>query len=72
MYTITSKVSNDLYDRLGRLGKFTNKTKKGLVRKAIEHFLDDREDYFIALHRLEQKNSRVSLIDLEADNDLES
>lgn len=71
MHIITSKLSNDLYDRLDRLEKVTNKTKKGLVRKAIEHFLDEREDYFIALRRLEQKNSRVSLIDLEVDNGLE-
>ena len=72
MHTITSKLPDDLYDRLNNLGKIIDRKKSYLVRKAIESFLEEREDYYIALHRLEQKNPRISLEQLEADNDLDN
>lgn len=72
MHTITSKLPDDLYDRLNNLGKIIDRKKSYLVRKAIETFLEEREDYYIALHRLEQKNPRISLEQLEADNDLDN
>ena len=32
-----------------------------LVRKAVEYFLEEYEDYLIAIHRLQLKGKRVSL-----------
>ncbi len=65
MHTITSKLPDDLYNRLNQLGKTIDRKKSYLIRKAVESFLQEKEDYFIALHRLEQKNPRISLEQLE-------
>lgn len=72
MRTITSKIPDDLYDRLNQFGETIDRKKSYIIRKAIESFLEEREDYYIALHRLEQKNPRISLDLLERDNDLEN
>ncbi|MCC8371165.1 MAG: ribbon-helix-helix domain-containing protein [Rickettsia endosymbiont of Pseudomimeciton antennatum] len=72
MHTITSKLPDDLYNRLDQLGKTIDRKKSYLIRKAVESFLQEKEDYFIALHRLEQRNPRISLEKLEDNNDLEN
>lgn len=65
MHTVTAKLPDDLFERLEKLGEIVDRNKSYLVRKALEAFLDEREDYFIALHRLEQKNPRISLAELD-------
>lgn len=65
MHTVTAKLPDDLFERLQKLGEIVDRNKSYLVRKALEAFLDEREDYFIALHRLEQKNPRISLAELD-------
>lgn len=65
MHTVTAKLPDDLFEKLEKLGEIVDRNKSYLVRKALEAFLDEREDYFIALHRLEQKNPRVSLAELD-------
>ena len=67
MHAVTTKLPDDLYDRLENLGQMIDRKKSYLVRKAVESFLEEREDYFIALHRLEQKNPRITLAELEKD-----
>jgi len=65
MHTVTAKLPDDLFERLQKLGEIVDRNKSYLVRKALEAFLDEREDYFIALHRLEQTNPRISLVELD-------
>jgi RHH-type rel operon transcriptional repressor/antitoxin RelB len=65
MRTITTKVSDDLNTRLEFLSRTIDRNKSYLFRKAIESFLEEKEDYLIALHRLEQNGTRISLEDLE-------
>jgi RHH-type rel operon transcriptional repressor/antitoxin RelB len=72
MHTITTKVSEDLNNRLEVLSKTIDRNKSYLLRKAIENFLEEKEDYLIALHRLEQNGARVSLETLENECDLEN
>ncbi|WP_341752829.1 MULTISPECIES: ribbon-helix-helix domain-containing protein [unclassified Candidatus Tisiphia] len=72
MHTITSKLPDELYNKLDQLGKTIDRKKSYLIRKAVESFLQEKEDYFIALHRLEQRNPRISLEKLEDNNDLEN
>lgn len=72
MHVITSKISDDLYKKLSQLGEMIDRKKSYLIRKAIESFLEEREDYYIALHRLEQKNKRISLEELDANDNLEN
>jgi RHH-type rel operon transcriptional repressor/antitoxin RelB len=65
MHTITTKVSDDINNRLEFLSKTIDRNKSYLLRKAIESFLEEKEDYLIALHRLEQNGARISLEALE-------
>ena len=67
MHAVTAKLPDDLYERLENLGKIIDRKKSYLIRKAVEGFLEEREDYFIALHRLEQKNPRITLEELNED-----
>jgi RHH-type rel operon transcriptional repressor/antitoxin RelB len=71
MDTLTTKVPEDVNVRLENLAKLTDRKKSYLIRKAIEDFLEEKEDYLIALHRLEQKGKRISLKALEKECGLE-
>jgi len=68
MHTVTTKMNDDLYMRLENIASITDRTKSYLLKKAVEYFLDEKEDYFIALKRLEDKNPRLSLSQLMNDN----
>jgi RHH-type transcriptional regulator, rel operon repressor / antitoxin RelB len=72
MRTITTKVSDDVNNRLEFLSRAIDRNKSYLFRKAIESFLEEKEDYLIALHRLEQNGTRISLEDLETQCGLEN
>lgn len=52
------RLPKDLEDRLTRLAKQTGRTKAFYARKAIEDTLEDMEDIFIAIHRLENPPER--------------
>lgn len=64
MHTVTTKLPAELFERLEKLGETVDRNKSYLMRKALEVFLDEREDYFVALSRFEQKNPRISLQEL--------
>ena len=64
MHAVTAKLPDDLYQRLDNLCQTIDRKKSYLIRKALESFLEEREDYFIALHRLEQNNPRITLEEL--------
>jgi len=51
--------------RLDRLSRRTGRSRSHYARQAISEFLDEREDYLIALSRLEKGEPTVSLADLE-------
>ncbi len=65
------RLPDQLDSRLVSLSKKTGRSKSYYVRKAVETFLEDEEDYLLAVSRLEEKNSRISfeevrrLVDLE-------
>jgi RHH-type rel operon transcriptional repressor/antitoxin RelB len=50
---LSVRLSAKLEARLTRLAKRTGRTKAYYAKKAIEEFLEEQEDYFIALSRLE-------------------
>ncbi|MGV2432563.1 MAG UNVERIFIED_CONTAM: ribbon-helix-helix domain-containing protein [Rickettsiaceae bacterium] len=68
MHVVTTKIPDELYSRLENLAKVSDRTKSYLVKKAVMNFLDEKEDYFIALSRLEAKNPRYSIDYLKEDN----
>ena len=61
----------DVERRLTALAKRTGRTKSFYAREAIARFLDDMEDTFIAIERLERPERRWTLEELEQRVDLE-
>ncbi len=51
--------------RLEQLCEKTGHTKSYYMRKALNEFLDDREDYLLGIAALEKKEGSMSLKDLE-------
>ena len=65
MHTITIRVPDELESRLEHLCRQTKRTKTHYVREALEEFLEEREDYLLAIAVLERKEPTISLDDLE-------
>jgi RHH-type rel operon transcriptional repressor/antitoxin RelB len=55
------RLPEQLEHRLTNLADQTGRTKTYYVKKAVEDFLEDREDYLLAVSVLEQKNPSVPL-----------
>ncbi len=49
--------------RLAELADKTNRSRSYYVEHALEKFLDEYEDYLLALARLEEKGPNISLED---------
>lgn len=58
---VAIRLSKELEERLERFANKTNRSKSYYVRKALEKYLEDREDYLLAVARLEEKNPRIPL-----------
>jgi RHH-type rel operon transcriptional repressor/antitoxin RelB len=50
--------------RINKLAKITGRTKSYYIREAVEKHLDELEDLYIALYRLEHPEKTVSLKDM--------
>jgi RHH-type rel operon transcriptional repressor/antitoxin RelB len=59
------RLPEKLEERLSTLAEQTHRPKSYYVKQALESFLDDYEDRLIALARLEEKNPRISLKEME-------
>lgn len=66
------RLSDDLEKRLKTLAQKTGRTKTYYAREAITYFLDDIEDKYLALDRLENLQKTWSQEDLEDEVDLEN
>lgn len=70
---LTIRLPENVEDRLDSLARKTGRTKSFYAKEAILEHLDDLEDYYLAVHRLENPPERTwSLEELEAGRDLES
>lgn len=58
---IAVRLPKELDERLERFANETHRTKSFYIRKALQQFLEDREDYFLAVARLEEVNPRIPL-----------
>lgn len=58
---MTVRLSSKLENRLNKLAKRTGRPKSYYAKKALEAFLDEQEDYLIALSRLEDKLPAIPL-----------
>lgn len=66
------RISQDIENRLQQLAHRTGRTKTYYAREAILRFIEDMEDEYLALSRIETPTKRWTLDELESDIDLES
>lgn len=66
------RLPNDIEKRLDLLAKKTGRTKTYYVREAITEHLEELEDVYLVLSRLEKPMKRWSLEDLEKEIDLDN
>ena len=57
--TVSVKLPKDIAKRLDELAKSLDRSKTYIVTKALREYLEEYEDYLIALNRLNDKNDRV-------------
>lgn len=70
--TTSLRLDPETEDRLERLARSTGRTKTWFIRRAIEEYLEEWEDYHIALSRLEQEKDEVDITDVRRRLGLES
>jgi RHH-type transcriptional regulator, rel operon repressor / antitoxin RelB len=64
------RLPNEIETRLDALAKATGRTKTYYAREAILTHLEDLEDTYLALQRLEKNNRRWTMEEVEAGLDL--
>jgi len=57
--TVSVKLPKDIAKRLDELAKSLDRSKTYIVTKALREYLEEYEDYLIALNRLNDKNDRI-------------
>ncbi len=62
---LSIRLDPDTEQRLDQLAKATGRTKSHYAREAIRAHLEEMEDRYIAIQRLEQPMTRVPLEELE-------
>jgi RHH-type rel operon transcriptional repressor/antitoxin RelB len=58
MSVISLRLPDDVYDRLNRLAEKTKRTKSSFIKEMIETSLEEYEEAYLALERLNEKNAR--------------
>lgn len=56
---VSVRLPVDVARRLDELAKSLDRPKTYIVTKALREYLEEYEDYLIALHRLNDKDDRV-------------
>ena len=56
---VAVRLPDELEHKLEHLAQETGRSKSYYMKKALAQFLEDREDYLLAVARLEEKNPRV-------------
>lgn len=65
------RLPETIENRLNELAAKTGRTKTFYAKEAILEHLDDMEDKYLAINRLENPDKRWTLDDLEQDLDLD-
>jgi len=68
---ITVRLDPEMEERLKRLAEETGKSKSFYVKQAIENYLEDREDYMLALSVLEKNEPRKTITEVRRELGLE-
>ncbi len=59
------RLDKNIEDRLARLAKKTGRSKTFYARQAILEYMDDLEDHYLAISRLEKRLPAISLKEME-------
>ena len=65
------RLDRETEDKLSRLAQETGRSKSYYVKQAIENFLEEREDYLLALAVLERDEPRKPIAEVRKDLGLE-
>lgn len=68
---LSVRLPEDIEQRLAKLAADTGRTKTFYVKEAMQQYIDEMEERYIAIDRLEKPVKRWSLDDLENDIDLD-
>ncbi len=58
MAILSLRIPDATFERLTRLAKKTKRSKSSFIQETIERSIDDWEDGYIALERLNDKNAK--------------
>ena len=58
---LTVRLPEELENRLNVLAEKTHRAKSYYVKQALEEFLEEEEDYLLALARIEKREPKISL-----------
>jgi RHH-type rel operon transcriptional repressor/antitoxin RelB len=72
MNMLAIRLSPDIEKRLEELSRRTGRTKTYYAREAIAEHLDDLEDYYLAMNRLENPGRRWTMGEVEKEIGLAS
>jgi RHH-type rel operon transcriptional repressor/antitoxin RelB len=67
---LSIRLDPDTEERLDQLARETGRTKSYYVREALLRHLEEMEDRYVAIQRLETPGERVPLEELERELDL--
>ena len=56
---VAVRLPDELENKLEHLSQETGRSKSYYMKKALEKYLEDREDYLLAIARLEESNPRI-------------
>lgn len=56
---VSVRLPEDTARRLEELAKALERPKTYIITKALQEYLEEYEDYLIAMHRLDDKDDRV-------------
>jgi RHH-type rel operon transcriptional repressor/antitoxin RelB len=58
MSVLSLRLPDDVHDRLNKLAEKTKRTKSSFIKEMIETSLEEYEEAYLALERLNEKNAR--------------
>jgi RHH-type rel operon transcriptional repressor/antitoxin RelB len=61
---VSARIPEKMGHKIEDIAEKTGRTKSYYVRKALEKFIEDQEDYLIAVQRLKENNPTYTLEDV--------
>lgn len=62
---LSLRLDSELESRLAKLADQTGRTKTFYAKEAIQRYLDEMEETYLALSRLEKPGKRLSMADVK-------